>query len=140
MSKEITKLLAAQEEFLNIHVELTPEQAIEWARRTGGYNEFDPAKVEFLIRAVNTLVPPMNYGPNNPNTGHPHHKWVVGREGSMVLYLRIIETYLPKDFDHEGFEKRLKKLAEEALADEYSYQRRDPAKEHWDLKVRFWWD
>ena len=140
MSAVITRLLKVQEDFLDIHVELTPEQAVEWAGRCPDYNGFDPAKVQRFIRAVNKLVPPMRFGPDNPNTGKPHHKWVVGREGSMVLYLKVIPTYLPTEFDYDELEGQLKALGEVAEADEFHYYRPDLSVRQWDLSVRFWWD
>ncbi len=95
-----------------------------------------------LIATINTIIPPMKFkSPTNPNNGKPHHTYLIGNEGSRVIYLVIRKFYLKKEFqgkafDYDDLAAKLDTLAEQAHADEYGVTR-DTKDE---FIYRFWWD
>jgi len=133
-SKEI-KLLVAMDNFATWGVELSAFDALQVAvaaERAVGYSP----RVSQLIRRINALVPPMQYGPDNPNTGKMHHTFTYGRENSRVLYVQVVSAYLSSLMEMVHIEAGLRALVQEFAVDEFSVERNDGS----SLKCRFWWD
>jgi len=120
---------------ISIHhlVQFTPLQARRFASLAEPHG-VTGRHLRWIIRQVDRRIPPMDYGKDNPNTGYPHHWYEIGKELSRVLYLHVVNCYLPDDFDYIGFTKRIKELT-------FS------ADESWEIipgithyVYRVWWD
>lgn len=146
------KLLLAvkkvNDSFLHWQVTVKSAELFQILKHLDWYNEFNPARVEAGIEEINNLVPPMNFGETspgfpNPNNGKPHHKFCIGREGSMVLYLDLDKFYMPKDFDYTLLENQLASVAKFMKADEYWTTVNTESSGRYSLgnfTYRFWWD
>lgn len=90
------------------------------------YNEFDVKKVNRALEDhTNTLI----QSPYNDEIKNPAFTYSIGREGSVVMYIK-------ERFDHVGdFEERMKLIKTETNADELSFDDTGYGKE-----ARFWWD
>lgn len=124
------------EAFLRYQVEVTPADARDLAYNLQDYNEATSKCLVALIDDIGALVPTMNFPGDNPNNGFPHHKFVIGRELSRVLYLKIVKACMPKGFEYLTLAKRLSKLAKMASADEFDVVENDSG----GFTARFWWD
>jgi hypothetical protein len=89
-----------------------------------------------FIKYCNKTIPAMDYGVGNPNTGHSHHRFLIGREYSRVVYLQFAKAYFPKGYDFNKLASRLSARAKRAEADEVNIH------ENTDMgfKMRVWWD
>lgn len=147
-----TELLLAvkkvNDAFLYYQIEVNSNNVTTILKHLDWYNEFNPARVEMGIGEINKLVPPMNFsetspGFSNPNNGKPHHKFRIGRESSMVLYLDINKFYMPKNFDYTLLENQLASVAKFMKADEFWTTENTEPTGHYSQGVfiyRFWWD
>ena len=120
-------------------IRLDPQEAASFARLSlydAGAEEGEEGPLTRLLGAVEGMIPLMDYGPGNPNTGEPSHTYEVGRECSRVVYLDWPRAYAPNDFDWPALEARLREIGEEAGADEYGPEE-DGA---FGFRYRFWWD
>lgn len=120
------------------HIKMRPAEAHGFASKIGA--DWSP-ELTPLLTNIDDAVPPMDYGPRNQNTGKPHHFYMVGREKSRVLYLCIMRSYMPHDFDYDKLERKLRTWARMMQADEawcvdYPYT---PHPQCWYC-FRFWWD
>jgi hypothetical protein len=123
-------------DILDWQVQLRPEAALAYSLLTEDYNDYSSANAARLVEAVNAAIPPMQFGEGNPNNGHSHHHFKVGRESSMVLYLEVSKGYLPKDFDYKALTHRLEAEGALALADEADVVEDEPS----GYVFRWWWD
>ena len=92
--------------------------------------------VSDLVKNINKIIPLMNYPGNNPNNGHTHHKFKVGRECGRVLYLNVVKAYMPKEFNWNHFFGALKELGRDFHADENELHENSSGSMTW----RYWWD
>jgi len=113
---------------LHWNVTLNPIETLAFARVV------DPELAK-MIREINELIPVINYGPENPNTGHTYHNFKVGRECSRVVYLELVKAYLPKNFNYFDLFGELTALSEKYGADEFTIDEGDRS-----VSARFWWD
>lgn len=116
-------------------VRFEPQEAYEFLARAGDYNRATARNLSSLIERINGLVPPMRFPGDNPNNGHTHHWYLIGREGSRVIYLKIAKAYFPKPFPFENLYEGLKMFAESAECDEYDLHDQEES-----VEVRMWWD
>lgn len=93
-----------------------------------------------LIDAVSARIPPMDYGPGNPNTGHSHHEFDIGREYSPVVYLRVVKGYLPADFDLSELALGLKQIAARFKQDDSDEADVTSDPDDGTFEFRFWFD
>jgi hypothetical protein len=135
-SDAVRAALALDKHFLHYQIEFRPDEAAEFLRATEQVNDTKPDALASLVQTITENVPPMNFGAGNPNNGNPHHTFRIGREYSRVIYLNIIKTYLPSDFDYKSLHTRLDALARQALADECDVEQDDMRR----FSYRFWWD
>jgi hypothetical protein len=127
----------------NYEIEMRPDEAVEFLRRCEPENVSNDEWVS-LVQEINHLIPPMQYGPDNPNTGQPHHTFRIGRDYSRVIYLRIVKRYLSTEppfqyretLDWDTLDSKLVHLAVVHSADEAWNIKND---EH-EYQFRFWWD
>src|SRR3990167_4863663 len=140
-SHKVTAALDLDEHSLNYRVEYSPDEALQFSVQVGGYNESPPALAGKLIQSFDLPIPPMQFGMcngyPNPNNGKPHHKYLLGREGSRVMYVQVHKNYLPDSFNYDLLARTLKSLAQAAGADEY-YQ--DDSFSAYSFVYRIWWD
>jgi hypothetical protein len=114
-------------------VGLTTFQAQEYARRvkdTGMLN---------LIREVDRIIPPQEHGmingSPNPNNGIPHHTYSIGREYTLVVYVKVITTYLDNRMAFTTFNNKMQQVGKTYHAAE-THITQDAG----SWLVRFWWD
>lgn len=106
------------------------------------YNEFDYQIVnEELMHYANFKK---YYNSDDPNNGSDLLKYDIGREGSVVMYIKLLDStpiqYIAedgsvKDFTRELFEKNMKTFSKVAKADECDIEE-DGAY----ITCRLWWD
>ena len=120
--------LALDRKSLSYRVELTPAQAVEFVRRADTYNGFTQDDLARLICGIGCLIPPMDFGPDN---GQPHHRFLVGNEGSRVIYLEVVKSYLTRQgWDDARFDvltEALDSLGRVANAAERQLWENDPS-------------
>lgn len=127
---------------LFFRIELPYDTAIAFVRRIGKYNDFEAGQVIETLERIDQLIPRMNGGPGNPNTGNRDYAISVGREGSPVIYLERFEYATKAPLA----DKSMKDICEEmklwALADEAIFEVEDynPFFNGRKVRFRFWWD
>lgn len=137
MSRMVEAALELDKYSIDYLVEFPPKEAREFVSRAEAYNGFTQEGLVELIDEIGNLIPLKDYGPDNPNTGQPHHRFRIGNEGSRVIYLEIYETYMPKDYGkYELLFENLKNLGYAARADEVDEV--DPG--IFTRGIRYWWD
>lgn len=129
-------LLDLDKQSIHWKVELDPEQTLQFVSEADAYNGFTQDDLVKLVKSVNEIIPPMKFPGENPNNGKTHHKFIVGNECSRVIYLQIIKTYLPKDFDYTNLIVRLSEIGAKANADENDLHEN----ENGSFKWRWWFD
>ena len=117
-------------------VKLSPSEAMAFVSHAQEYNNIYREKLTRLIESISDTIPPMDFGPENPNTGRPHHTFEIGNENSRVIYLEIQKFYMPASYDYAWLATVLKQLGSEALADERDVVQSDATK----FRFRFFWD
>lgn len=124
-------------------IQFDPDRAIEFVAEAAYYNNFTKQDLIDLIKKINEELPKKVFAESNPNNNSHHHFFMIGNEGSRVIYLVIHKFYLNCrereygiKFDYAGFETKLKLWAREAKADEYQMTQDDEN----NLVFRFWWD
>jgi hypothetical protein len=118
-------------------VTLRPHELEEFAAHCMSYNNATQENLLRLIHMVSGAVPPMQFGEGNPNNGQPCHNFVIGNEGSRVVYLNIPKGLAPKGrINYAALSDRLDTIARECQADEFCVvEDRDNL-----YSYRFWWD
>ncbi|HEY9824862.1 MAG TPA: hypothetical protein V6D19_05400 [Stenomitos sp.] len=122
-------------------IQITPAQLESILPQLDAYNDFNPDQVNAGVCQINKTIPVIDfgntdYGTPNPNNGRVHHHFLIGVEGSTVLYLQIRKAYMPKNFNYEKLEAELKNIAQFMKADEYWITNNDQR----EFIYRFWWD
>jgi hypothetical protein len=137
---KVAAALVLDEHALRYQVELTPDEAIDFAANLRDYNEATASRLTALVQRINDLIPPMDFGllngEPNPNNGRPHHTFRMGREYSRVLYVCIVKSYLPRDYDWAELVSTLDFYARHAAADEHGLSQTSPT----SITFRVWWD
>lgn len=124
----IIDILILLDSRLHYNVTVNPEEAVAFAQKVD-------SGLLGMIKEINSLIPKMDYGPNNPNTGQFHHNFKIGREYSRVVYLEFVKAYLPKDFNYLNLFDKLSKLSKIFRCDEFSIDNQEGS-----VSVRFWFD
>ena len=128
-------------DFLHWRADVLPDEAEDYFRHfhTNTTRDIYVYSVEEAVRQINAMIPPMDFGllngEPNPNNGHPHHWYSVGRENSEVLYLHIVKSYLPRSYDYATLAVKLGELGRAMGADE-----NDATETETRFEFRFWWD
>ncbi len=142
----VDNVLVLDKQSIHYRVKLTPSEALEFVSRADAYNFFSQEDLKKFVTHLNHLIPPMNFGTGgypNPNNGHPHHVFLIGNEGSRVIYLEVVKSYMVKysqnkwnEKDFLGLWSTIQIAAGKAHADEIDLIENS---EH-VFKCRFWWD
>jgi hypothetical protein len=119
-------------------ITLDPESALAFARQSQAMNAANRPVLTALIQQINAYLPPIDFGPTNPNTGQLHHDFVIGAENSRFVDLKIDKSYLPQwtAADWQALGNFLHALGREFDADVARIIEED---EH-DYLFSFWWD
>ena len=91
-----------------------------------------------VIEEVNRLIPRIDYGPENGNTGATIHTFYIGKENSRVVYIDVVKTYFMntgQNVDYDDFERKITNIAKKNFADEI-----DRFDEDLLFRMRIWWD
>jgi hypothetical protein len=119
---------------IGFRVELRPDEALEFARRCTEHGVTNAALVD-LITAMNDTIPPMLFGPDNPNNGRLHHVFEIGKQYSRVLYLHVYKAYLPR-WTRQQWGALAVQCKEASNADETDVLCDDSSR----FTFRWWWD
>lgn len=140
MEKSLVDLcLELNEKSLNWTVELSPDQTIEFLKKSKEYIGMN--NLAGMVEKINKIIPTKLYPGDNPNNNQPHHNFSVGNECSRVVYLKIVKAYLKGGLVKWGegeflnLQSKIKGLAKKAGADEISCEDTESS-----LTFRFWWD
>jgi len=133
---KIDLLVELDKRSIDYKIALDPDEAEKFLSKAEAYNQFTSEMLVDLVKKINELIPKIDFGEDNPNTGKLHHKFRVGNEGSRVIHLEIDKFYMPKEFNYNNLGADLEFLARKAKADEYWTIRNDNHK----FIYRIWWD
>ena len=134
--RKLDAMLDLDTRCLHWQAEVTPTEALEFSARSRQYNAWTPLRAVTLIEAVNKAIPPMDYGPLNPNTGRMHHTYRVGRSYSREMFVQIVKAYMPKDTDYLQLVVDLHEMGRAAAVDFQSVVEETAG----SLTFRWWWD
>ena len=122
-------------------LEMSAPKLQGYFRETGAWNDFDPVRVNAAIAQLDEQAPRVDYGPNNPNTGAPMHKW------------KTDGTYLVMEFSYvgEGDIERIKAFYKECWHVEGRAIKADSIRweqegvnvvwnDRYDVELILWWD
>lgn len=137
-AEKLDAALALEPLSLHYRIEYSPEEALALVCDLPDYNNAYSEVLVDLIKTINRAVPVMNFGGDNPNNGHMHHTFDIGREYSRVLYLKIAKTYVKawSPADWEKFIDKMRLAGLTAGVDEFMIMENDKS----GLTIRFWWD
>lgn len=136
MDKLVEALIALETAgSLHHQVELNPAQALEFAAGCEGHGVDNESLVE-LVQRINNAVPPMEYGPSNPNTGKAHHKFYVGKEYSRVVYVLLVGNYFPDKKEIARAVRQIEQIGRHLHAQEVSTRTEGADSQ----RIRLWWD
>lgn len=133
-------------------VEFRPDYSMEkiqeYIKAIGRYNAFEACRVLDMIDKIDSIIPEVYHGENNPNNGNRLWKIDIGREYSPVIYINIEVKALGKDRIHPDLQpiiiNECKAAARKAAADEISHEihEMDIGKRYHykSIELRFWWD
>jgi hypothetical protein len=129
MTKNLSPLVAIalslDKVSINYQVEMTPQEASEFAKNTHGNSD-----LERLIESINKLMPVSD-------GGQFFHKFLIGNEGSRVIYAAVAKRYFKKDANFWNWVVlSCNTVMKTARADEYQVIENSDTL----LKLRFWWD
>ncbi len=133
------------EESLRHNTELGYENAVEYIRAIGSYNEFEANKVIEMLDEIDELIPRAYYNEGNPNNGKRNYSIRVGRESSPVMYIVLyswkstdgIEQIKELEAKEHEFEQIALKIG---LADEFFMSHKESHYGYYGLEMRIWWD
>lgn len=118
-------------------IQFTPAEAREFVAQADDYNKFEKADLVRLVEKINEMIPPMDFGSTNPNTGRPHHRFIIGNECSRVIYVEVYKGYLSwKPTRYLLLAEQLHAASQSAHADEAGLTQDDMN----TFRFRFWWD
>lgn len=123
-------------------VELQPTEAAAWAEAVGAWQPWQGGPVP-VVEAANRLIPRKVFGPDNPNTGRPHHTFRAGREYSTVIYVDIIAAYIVDGRPVDVARRVIEAAQPLARADECDILPRFAGEDvdaGASVSIRFWWD
>lgn len=122
---------------INYRVKMTPGELLAFAQASVGYNQYDPDYLKDLVEFVDRIVPRMNYGSDNPNTGGTQFDFFVGNENSRAVYVNVLKLAFPDgERGANNLAKKLVVWGTQHGADEASVTRNDSM---WFV-FRLWWD
>lgn len=75
-------------------ITLDPASALLFARQCQELNAANRLALTELIQRINAYLPPIDFGPTNPNKGRLHHDFVMGAENSRFVDLKLHKSYL----------------------------------------------
>jgi hypothetical protein len=129
--------VAMDKHFTAWTAEFTPDEAQAFVARCQVYNNMTHEKLVRLVRAINRIIPAMDLGETNPNTGTPCHCFKIGNEGSRVIYVQVRKWAVPeKRGQWKRLAEQVRQFASEAGANEFHVSKND----RHELLLRIWWD
>jgi hypothetical protein len=135
-SHKVRSALDLEKDSIQHQVQFHPTEALSFATvaKPAGLGQLELVK---LIEKINSLIPRMDFGPNNGSTGDPFHKFRIGLEYSRVVYIVVPKNYVPKmtPADWMKLVAQIRAVATKFKADEYKVDI-EPA----CLTFRLWWD
>ena len=116
-------------------LEFSPEEAVQFIEQAAPCCECWTGQIAAFLRAINKVVPPMQFGVGNPNNGKLHHHFLIGREYRRVIYLDIAKAYLEAELNLPDFIQHIVTIGIEHHAQEAEMQVEGSG----GLLFRFWW-
>ena len=122
---------------LDWQVKLLPFDALYFVGRCAVGNKATTENMRNLVQSCLAFSPKYDYGPGNVNTGRECLHFMVGDEGSRVIYAVFGKAGTPADTEWELLALKLKReVAKDCECDECHVLENDDS----FLKIRFWWD
>lgn len=119
---------------LNYKIKLHPNEVYWLVKNVDTKSNIEQDKIINLIEEIENIVPRRQYAPNNPNNGDFAYYYEFGREYSRVIYLHVEKKFV-NNMSSGCFELYMKKCAESAETNEFSFEENDVF-----YTMRFWWD
>jgi len=108
---------------------------------TGAWNDFDPVRVNAAIAQLDERALRVDYGPNNPNTGAPMHKWKTDGTYLVMEFSYVSESDLERI---KAFYRDLWHTEGRAVkADSIRWEQESVnvvGDERYDVELILWWD
>lgn len=113
-------------------VRLKPNEMEEWAKRIA-----DLQLIEFVRKINDPDFLPVDEAWRKIYEGWPPVIWLVGREGTRVIYAKYEASIMPEETlaDPEGIEEKFRKALGDLAPNELNVTVDDHG-----IKVRMWWD
>jgi hypothetical protein len=125
---------------LDFKIEMPYDAAVQFIRRIGTYNDFEPETVIETLGRVDSLIPRRFYNEGNPNNGERRYDISVGREGSPVVYLEYFEWRDSQRLDEGTMQAICGEMELHGMADEATYKIETSSNQARNVTFRFWWD
>jgi hypothetical protein len=127
---------------LHFRIQMHNDAAMQFIRRIGGYNDFQPENVIKALEYIDRLLPRRYYHEGNPNNGERRYEISVGREGSPVIYLDFHEWGNEDYIDTSTLKTICGVASLGGLADEADFAIEQIAGFGGSRQItfRFWWD
>lgn len=127
----------------NHRMELEYDNALEYIKAIGQYNNFEYYKVVNFLEEMDKLIPRTYYNEGNPNNGKRAYKLSIGRESSPVIYVKLFFFSDVRNFSEvkQNWNK-IKDLAYTVgLADEADMEvEESDVMNCKTIQMRFWYD
>lgn len=122
-------------------LEMSAPKLQGYFQQSGSWNEFEPGKVNAAIAKLEERAPRVNYGPNNPNTGAPMHKWKTSGDYLVMTFSYVsevdldrIKTFYKECWHVEGLAIKADSIRWESEAVNVV------GDERYDVELILWWD
>ncbi len=123
-------------------LQLDSSRLCGYIKACGSWNDFKAGQVIGAIEKMETVVPKMDYGPNNPNTGHTIHKWKVvhGCEYVIMEFDFISATDFARVKEFYG--KHFSPIGSSIKADSIRMEETalDDIGQYYSAELIWWWD
>lgn len=132
MQHQTLFFLGAIENSLDIKIEMKWDEAQEYLDHVERYNNFTGQLAKDILQAADKILPKHQY------TGARDFDILIGREGSMVMYLRRRSMH-KEALPQSDIDMLTKYAQDHGLADEADYEVTERGM-ILEETFRFWWD
>ncbi len=95
-------------------VVMTPDEAVQCMAQFSSLGKAGSQVLGNLVRAINGMVPRMDFGADDPASGRAGHVFHIGRSRGRLIAVDLFKGYLPSTFDRQAFLERIKDEANRA--------------------------
>lgn len=121
-------------------IQLDADRLQGFVKEGGNWNDFNTVKVNAGIARIEAEAPRQDYGPNNPNTGYPIHKWKISPNAEYIVleydFINLETAARVKDFFRNYFEPYGRSMK----ADSIRIEEQDLGNGYFSAELVLWWD